>query len=220
MRHHLLAFVLALMVGCTGTPPLPAFDTEGKDHDHNKQACTAFFPRGSWQFVHAITFTMQSGAGSTVMGVTRLNGTEIESALITVEGLTLFEAVYHTNNSFEVHRAVPPFDKPGFAAGLQVDVRSLFQPPDTENIDRGTVAGNSSTCRFTSTNGTITDIVPENDCFRINIYSTEHVLERNIIASSCVEKGSFILPQILQLNSFGYGGYSLKMTLISAEAIK
>ncbi len=53
-----------------------------------------FFPKGRWQFVHSIDFTMGDGAGATVVGVITLNEKDIECALFTLEGLTLFEAVF------------------------------------------------------------------------------------------------------------------------------
>ena len=75
---------------------------------------------------------MADGPVSTVIGVTSLAGDEISCALMTVEGLTLFAAVFKTGAEPEVRRAVPPFDRPGFARGLMADVRTIFVQPPAE----------------------------------------------------------------------------------------
>ena len=98
-------------------------DGQGKD------SCAAVFPQGKWQFAHAIDFAMRDGSGTPVIGVTSLTGNDIDCALITVEGLTLFEAAFHHDGSIEVRRAVPPFDGPDFAKGMIADIRAIFQPP-------------------------------------------------------------------------------------------
>ena len=92
-------------------------------------ACAACFPKGRWQFVHAIGFDMAGGFSGNALGVVALNGDDVRVVLMSVEGLSLFEANSASVDTLEVSRAVPPFDKPDFAQGLMRDVRSIFQRP-------------------------------------------------------------------------------------------
>ncbi len=193
----------------------PAGDREGS------QACTDFFPSGKWQFVHSIVFTTKDGTGSTVIGVTSLNGTTIASALVTVEGMTLFAAEYRDDNSFEIQRAVPPFDRPGFATGLIQDVRAVFQPSAGSAIRAGKLADGTPVCRYTAADGRVTDIVTGAEaCLQVKSYSSDQVLVRSIVGKSCRKIGSTLIPEYVELKTFGHSAYTLKMTLIRADQIQ
>jgi len=203
-------------------------------------ACAAVFPdggyrghggKGGWQFVHSIDFTMRDGSGTTVIGVTSLSGNDIECALMTVEGLTLFEAVFGHDNSIEVRRAVPPFDRPGFAAGLINDIRAIFQPPPG-SMETGQLQsrlqpqspGTTAVCRYRDgSNGVVgvVDVLPEVDgCWQIKSYTSDLVMKRSITGLSCRKRGFSRIPDHILLKIYGQTGYTLKMTLISADNIK
>ncbi len=181
------------------------------------KGCESVFPQGRWQFVHAIDYFMANGSGSTVIGVTSLAGDEISCALMTVEGLTLFEAVDRPKG-LEVRRAVPPFDKPAFAEGLMADVRTIFRAPAPATMQYGRAAGNIPTCRYTGVDGRIIDILPGADgCWQIRSYSANHTMNRSVTGRSCRKKGASLIPEHLELRGFGHTDYTLKMTLIQAE---
>lgn len=193
---------------------LPELIFDGKANT----GCEAVFPQGHWQFVHSIDFSLKDGSGSTVIGVTRLTDDEIACALMTVEGFTLFEAVYRQKEGLEVRRAVEPFDKPAFAEGLMTDVRAIFRAPSLHNGQYGRLAGNVQTCRYTGVDGRITDIQPAiDDCWQIQTYSADHTMERAIVGRACQKRGESLVPLHLELKGFGQTDYTLKMTLIQAE---
>lgn len=165
--------------------------------------------------VHSIAFRMADGTTGNALGVLVLEGQEIKCALMTVEGLTLFEAQSAETEHLEVLRALPPFDKPGFAAGLMRDVRTLFQPPPG-TVQYGTLADGTPVCRSTE-GGRVTDIFPQEDgCWRMHTYS-EQTRTRTINAQSCSPVASAILPHFLELKGSVPTDYTLNLRLISAE---
>ncbi|MBU4176714.1 MAG: hypothetical protein ACYDHV_12555 [Desulfurivibrionaceae bacterium] len=214
-----LAFLLPiLLLGLTGCaaqqPCLPELTAEAGE----ERGCAAVFPQGRWEFVHTIEFSMADGSGATVLGVTSLAGDEISCALMTVEGFTLFEAVDRERGGLEVRRAVPPFDKPAFAAGLMEDVRTIFRAPTSINVQYGHSADKVPICRYTGVEGRITDILPAMaGCWQIRTYGAEQILNRSVVGSSCRKEGESLIPEHLELKGFGHTNYTLKMTLIHVE---
>ena len=183
-----------------------------------KPDCAPLFPQGNYQFVHLIEFSMPGGNHGTAMGVTVTGGKGIESALMTVEGFVLFAAGF--TDTLTVHRAVPPFDKPGFADGMMQDIRTIFLQPQGK-IVTGSLPDTRSVCRITGSSGQITDILTIADqCRQLNIYSPDRQLQSKISGHGCtVNLNNTLIPKTLTLTSLQMGGYSLKMTLISAEKI-
>lgn len=223
-RGSLFPLYIFLFIGLAGCAPqkpvsLPELAATGNEAGHN--ACTAVFPRGRLQFVHSIEFAMADGPASTVIGVTSLAQDEISCALMTVEGLTLFEATFITGAEPEVRRAVPPFDRPGFAVGLMRDVRTIFVQPPAEDMLYGKLADNTPVCRSTAADGRITDIMPAGDgCWRITTYTPELVIDRSVVARSCRKNGGALIPEYLELTGFGREKYTLRMKLITAEELR
>ena len=161
---------------------------------------------------------MADGSGSTVIGVTVLGEGKISSALTTIEGFTLFEALYQ--GELEVFRAVPPFDKAEFASGLMNDVRAIFLRPPGNEILYGYLADGSSCCRMAGVDGEITDVMTAaSGCWRINTYNSDLAGTRTIIARSCNNVGLDRIPGELELTAPGPNGYTLKMVLLSAEKL-
>lgn len=190
-----------------------------------KNTCAAVFPQGKRQFVHAIDFTMPDGSGTAVVGVTSLNENDIACALVTVEGLTLFEAVFRHDESFEVKRAVPPFDTPEFVTGLIGDIRAIFQPPPGHS-SRGQLllsapaAGLTAVCRYKEADGGVVDVLPDVDgCWQIRSYTPDGTMARAIVGRSCRKQGDSLIPDYIGLKTYGRTGYTLKMTLIRADSI-
>lgn len=211
----LLLILLLGLTGCAAQPPsLPELIAEAGEG----RGCAAVFPQGRWEFVHTIEFSMADGSGATVLGVTSLGGDEIACALMTVEGFTLFEAVYREKGGLEVRRAVPPFDKPAFAEGLMEDVRTIFRVPASMNVQYGHSADKGPICRYTGAAGRITDILPAMaGCWQIRTYGADQALSRSVVGRSCRKEGESLIPEYLELKGFGPSNYTLKMTLIHAE---
>jgi len=213
-----LLILLLSLTGCAAQPPsLPELTHEAGE----ERGCAAVFPQGRWEFVHTIEFSMADGSGATVLGVTSLGGDEIACALMTVEGFTLFEAVDRGKEGLEVRRAVPPFDKLAFAAGLMEDVRTIFRTPSSATVQYGRAGGTIPICRYIGVEGRITDILPVMDgCWQIRTYGADRALSRSVSGSSCRKEGESLIPEHLELKGFGPTNYTLKMTLIHAENLK
>ena len=208
-------FLTLLLVSCAGTDiPLPML-TPALDR---KPDCAPLFPQGSYQFVHLIEFSMPGGNHGTAMGVTVTGGNGIESALMTVEGFVLFAASF--SDTLTISRAVPPFDKPGFASGMMQDIQAIFLHPKGKAIT-GNLPNSTLVCRMTDNSGQITDILSTTDhCRQRNIYSPARQLLRTISGHDCtVDLEGSLIPRTLELTSWEMGGYTLQMTLISAENI-
>ncbi len=222
-RLFCLGMLLFFLTSCAAekSQRLPRFVAESPQSLRTEQskACESVYPEGRWQFVHSVEFTMASGAGSTVVGVTVLDGNEIRCALMTIEGFTLFEA--RLTDRLKVLRAVPPFDKPEFAAGLMNDVRAIFVRPSGKDVQYGRLREPPDCCRIIAADGRVTDIMPSaNGCWRINTYSSKLIKTRTIVARSCRAVGVALIPGEIDLTVPGPTGYTLKMTLLSAEKIR
>lgn len=221
-RLFCLGMLLFFLSSCAAETPqrLPKLVAESplSLHTERKKACASVYPEGRWQFVHSVAFTMANGAGSTVVGVTVLDGNETRCALMTIEGFTLFAARY--TDRLKVIRAVPPFDKPAFAAGLMNDVRAIFVRPSGKEVLYGHLREDPDCCRIIAADGRVTDIMPSaNGCWRINTYSSKRIKTRTIVARSCRTVDATRIPGELELTVPGPAGYTLKMTLLSAEKI-
>lgn len=212
MRVVLVLGLLAL-TGCAAAPPslLPLTPPPASD-----EPCRAVYPAGDWQFVHAIEFTMADGGRGTAIGITTLRGGTVDCALLTVEGLSLFEASQTEGGAPEIRRALPPFDRPGFAAGLFDDVRTIFRAPGAATLVRGRI-GEQVVCRHGGADGRVTDVLPAADgCWRIKTYRQGRA-ERRLTASACRQVEGLRIPEHLELRGLGSSGYSLRMTLVRAE---
>jgi hypothetical protein len=235
MRSSFLCLMVAvLLTSCAveKKQPLPPL-VHAPGATEALHQCAAVFPHGRWQLVHALAFRMADGTQGNALGVLVLSKQEIKCALMTVEGLTLFEARSSgEGDELEVTRALPPFDKREFAVGLMEDVRTLFQPPPGTGR-YGTLADGTPVCRYPY-GQTVTDILPQEDgCWRMHTYSEqtslrtdgcqpadprrEQLLTRTVSAQSCSPVAATIMPHSLTLIATGPAGYTLNMRLISAE---
>ena len=211
------------LTACGGRQTLPLL-TEAVFSSEEPASCVSIFPRGVWQFVHSIDFTLKHGGGSTVIGVTSLSPDSLECALVTPEGFTLFSGTLDRKNNFTVTRAVPPFDNPSFAQGLPEDLQAIFRKPVGE-IQTGTLDDSPApVCRYIAGDKRVTDILPDKNaetCWQLRNYTADQELARSIVARTCQLTGtgpsSASIPQELELRAYGATGYLLKMHLISAE---
>ncbi len=209
----LTAALLALASCSTHTAPMPAL-APAQD---SRADCSPLFPRGNFQFVHFIEFSMPANRRGSAMGVTVLHGDTIKSVLMTVEGFVLFAA--ESGDTLHVTRAVPPFDKPDFAHAMIKDIQTIFLLPRGTRAS-GILPGDGPVCRITEDSGAVTDILSTGSCRELHLYSPHHLLQTTITGSDCSRQlGSAMLPEILELTSLQMGGYSLKMTLLNAEEI-
>lgn len=224
MKHHLvLIALLVVMNSCAAwkiQAPQPLTPLPFKQ---DAAICSSIFPQGNWQFVHSLEFSRADGRGTTVIGVTNLTENDLHTALLTVEGLTLFEADFFQDGEFQVHRAVPPFDNPNFAKGMMKDIRTIFRPPPG-TLKLGRTTAPHTVCRYTDNDGRITDVLPDfddyqGDCWRIRRYSAEQDMNLVVVGKSCLDTMSAVIPEHLELRSYGIADYTIKMKLLSADRL-
>lgn len=184
------------------------------------QSCEEGFLRGDWQLVHSITYEGAGGRGTTAIGVMVLKSGTVSTALMGVEGLALFEAVQEPGKEPLVTRALPPFDNPAFAAGLLADVTDILLPPAGDLLLVGRLEGGETICRYGSKNGRESDVIVAADGSRsLEVYRDgRRIRAIDYGPWSVVEGMNF--AQDIQLTAWGVRGYSLNMTLISAEKIE
>ncbi len=220
LQFLLLSVVMICLAACAADKPYRLPDLNGSQSLQGIDSCTRVFPKGRWQFVHAIEFSLKDGAGSTVIGVTTLTDNSIECGLMTVEGFTLFEAVSRHGQQLKVSRAVPPFDNPEFAAGLMGDIRAIFRPPVASTVRYGEVV-EVPVCRHIMPDGRVVDVLSSvDDCWAIRSYTAEMEMDRSIFGRSCRKTGSNFIPENLVLQTYGQAGYTLNLKLIRADIIQ
>lgn len=220
MNSLLPALTLFLLLsGCAvKTQQIQLFTSEltGPTREETAMSCAAVYPKGNWQFVHKIEFTMADGSGSSVLGVTVLDADALSCVLMTTEGFSLFEV--RLTDTLQVLRAVPPFDGPEFAEALMRDVQAIFVQPRGQKQQYGTLDDSMNCCRTTSANSRLTtDILfTTNNCWQINTFDVQQKMVRSITARSCRVIGTTVIPEQLELTVPGPTGYTLKMTLVEA----
>ncbi len=184
-----------------------------------KEICESAFVKGDWQFVHSITFAMSNGHGTTLVGITVLQDNKLKTVLMGVEGFVLFEAEQEDFGRVVVNRAMPPFDKTGFAEGLMSDVQTLFVAPAfakriAENAEGELV------CRYTAENNQVTDVVTDGQGWnRIIRYDNQGAPKQTISAKKYKEVAGEHIPEQIKLRSHGIRGYTLQLQLLSAEKL-
>lgn len=218
MRRLLsLSVCLVAMTACARLPridPYPAGQLSTA-----ASACRDLFPSGHWQLLHSIVATLPGGRTHILTGVTVLSSEErsIQWALMTVEGFILFSGRW--DGMLTVDRAVPPFDRPGFAEGVIEDLRMLFFAPRDPLTAAGRLERGEPVCRFGSVENT-TDIAMRSDASRIvRQYAPNHKLVRSVVADapSHAARGGFAGHLILKHH--GMIGYQLELKLMEAISL-
>ena len=218
MRTVCLCICL-FFVSCATQSSLPVLHTVAGD-ESAAQICPRAFVGGDWQFVHSITFTTAGGHGSTLVGVTVLQAGTLHTVLMGVEGFVLFEAEQQYNEKLFVKKAMPPFDKSGFAEGLMADVQTLFFEP---SFDSRLLAENKDgelVCRYRDKNDLLTDVVTaERGWNRITRYDAGEKAEQTIVVRQYRDVAGDSVPQRIHLTSTGTAGYTLQLELLSADKL-
>ncbi len=221
MRCIFLSLFMLLVSACSTMQVLSLPQLAGDVYNPQlAQQCGLNYVHGHWQFVHSITFEMANGHGATVIGVTVLDGEIIKTALMGVEGFVLFEAELDATKNLDVKRALPPFDKAEFAAGLMRDVQAIFVLPSGEKPVTAYLADGVSVCRYSAENAQVSDLMLELDgSSKINVYDANHKRIKSIVTESHRLIDGVMIPQNIQLIAYGLQGYTLNMALISAAEL-
>ena len=214
--RFLLPVLIFLCAACARLPaitPVPG----GLPSASDRAPCSVF-PEGSWQFLHSIKAELPDGGGFTSMGLTLLSSHRRtnRSVIMTVEGFVVFDGEY--DRRLVVHRALPPFDSPHFAAGLMDDIRLVFFEPEGPVIAAGLLANGSRVRRHQAPDGGYIDVEgPRGGAWGLKRYSRGERLVRSISAQPPAGGGPGF-PASIELTAYGSQNYRLALTLIEAVA--
>ncbi len=219
IRLFLLLSALLLATACSPRPvaQLPPMIADGDAG--TGQQCAELFPSGPWQFAHSIDFTAAGGYSGALLGVTVVDAGSLRCALLTVEGVTLFEGVLDGAGKMQIIRSVPPFTGDGFAAGLLADVQTIFVAPDG-TAEAGRLADGSPVCRFVAADGRIVSVLPAADgWWRVRAADHDGTIRADVTGRA-VPGGGIAGSETIELNSYRQGGYRLKLTLLEATPLQ
>jgi hypothetical protein len=212
-----LAFLALLSVGaaCAHLPEL----TPVTENAHAvAETCRGAFARQPWSATHTIFATLPFGGHGALVGVTSVDPEGLRAVLLSPEGISLFEGVQNNRNPLEpelrIERAIPPFDRPAFAAGLMADVGHAFLPPAGEATAVGRDQTGATVCRWIPERGDSTDVQLGSDGPRVVRTFNRTRLSREIFLLGAPTRGQF--PLVI-LTVPGTGGYRLEMRLVDHE---
>ena len=212
MRHILGLFASLLLASCAHLPTLAPVDA-----NHAQSAaerCRQAFPAQPWRATHTIFAALPFGQNIELIGVIAVGGGELHAILLSPEGLSLFDGVQRTTGGLLVHRAVPPFDRPDFAASLMADVGNAFLSPAGVPVAIGTYASGATVCRWSPPGGETTDVeLGEGGPRAIRTYRAVHATREILLVGTGT--GGFFPLVVLRVP--GSGGYELEIRLVDHE---
>jgi hypothetical protein len=212
MDRTLLVLLIGLASGCAHLPPLSPLVLD--DATGVAMRCRQAFPAQPWRATHTIFASLPFGQNGALVGVTAAGSDGLHAVLLSPEGICLFDANQDGRTSgLTVHRAVPPFDRPAFAASLMSDVGHAYLPPAGEPTAIGTYATGETVCRWSQA-GETTDVVLRADGPRTVSTYREVRLTREIDLLGSAADGFF--PAV-HLRVPGVGGYELDIRLVDHE---
>ncbi len=220
MRIVCLLFCV-MLASCSAkqTPSMPELVPVSVS-DVQEEICENSFVKGDWQFVHSINFEMNNGHGATLVGITVLQEKKLKTVLMGVEGFVLFEAEQEISGKVLVRRAMPPFDKTGFAEGLMGDVQTLLMEPEFAGRLIAKNSEDELLCRYIAGNGQVIDVVTATQGWnRITRYNKEGMLQQIITTRNYKEVAGESIAERITLIASGVQGYTLQLQLLSAEKI-
>jgi hypothetical protein len=215
MRRLALFALSVLGLGCAHLPELMPL-VEGSKAAAEK--CRNAYPRQPWRASHTIFATLPFGGHGALVGVTAVDPAGLHAVLLSPEGISLFDGLQNNRNPLDpelrVDRAVPPFDRPAFAAGLMADVGHAFLPPAGEPTAIGRNQTGATVCRWIPERGDSTDVqLGPDGSWAIRTFRGTR-LSREISLLGTPANGHFPL---VVLAVPGVGGYRLEMRLVDHE---
>lgn len=204
------------VAACSGLPPLIPIGTRNRPVVARR--CLLPFPSGRFRAVHTIRATWPLGRRDSMIGVTvgDRQSRRLRSVLVSVEGLTFFDASYH-DGKITVHRALPPLDHGDFGWGLFRDVAMIFLPPRGRPAGVGRLKDGRHACRWRAKGKVIVEVALEpRRGWRIRQYSTRGAVLREVAARSPTASG---FAAELKLTAHGLGAYTLRMRLLRSSRI-
>jgi hypothetical protein len=207
--------VFLLLLSTAACAHLPVLSPVGAEAAQEAAArCQQAFPAQPWHATHTIFASLPFGQNSGLIGATAAEAGALHAVLVSPEGVTLFDGTQRGSAPLTIDRAVPPFDRPIFAASLMADVGNSFLSPVGPPTAIGTYVGGATVCRWSPPGREITDVELAADGPRAirTFWGTR--LSREILLLGQPDKGFF--PLVI-LRVPGTGGYQLELRLIDHE---
>ncbi len=202
--------LFTLLTGCAAHMPPIARATSEAEPQILRQ-CSSIFPPGPWQATHVIEASLPLGNETSLIGVVAAarNPSEFQTALVTEEGIVLFDAVYRSG-TVETRRAVPPIDPNGFGRAMIGDIRLLLFKPRGALTEVGQLKTGESVCRWRDGDETVDVIVSGGRVVRLLRFDSGS-LARAVKVGETDARG---LPSEAWLETTGMIGYSLHLKLL------
>jgi hypothetical protein len=211
MRPFVVLSALFLAASCAHLPLLAPIDSN--QAQTAAERCRQAFPAQPWRATHTIFAALPFGQNSQLIGVTAVGTEGLHSILLSPEGLSLFDGVQHAGNVV-IHRAVPPFDRPDFAASLMADVGNAFLSPEGPPMAIGAYKTGETVCRWSPPGGETTDVeLGLNGPRALRTFRATHVTREILLVGA--PNGGFYPLVVLRVP--GAGGYELEMRLVDHE---
>lgn len=212
MKGVCVLIAALMLAACSALPVIQAVPASDK-----KTGCPSQFTSEPRRFIHTIEAQAAGKTQAVMIGVTLLNPQTrmISSAIVSAEGLSLFEAASFAGD-VKVSRALPPFDAPDFARNMMEDIDLIFLAPAGAPESQGVLAGGRAVCRWHRENGGWVDVSDDADGrIRIQRYTQGGALKRSVTLTAA--EGNAYAS--IHLQASGLIHYTLIMTLLESEAV-
>lgn len=206
------ALLILATCGCAHLPGLRPVDAASSTGAARR--CQQAFPAQPWRASHTIFASLPFGQNGGLVGATATEGGALHAVLLSPEGVTLFAATQRGSAPLDIERAVPPFDRPDFAASLMADVGNAFLSPAGPPAAVGIDVNGATICRWSPPGGETTDVELAADGPRTIRTFYGPRLSREIRLLGSPDNGFYPL---VVLRVPGTGGYQLDMRLIEHE---
>ena len=212
MKGLLLLIGSFLLVSCASLPAvLPPAD--------QTMTCPSPFLTEKTRFIHAIEARMSGETKAVMIGVTLVDSAlrTLSCALMSAEGVTLFEAASGPSGLKVSRAALPPFDAADFAGNMMDDIALIFLKPSGAVTQKGVLAAGEAVCRRHKDQGGWIDVLQSRDGrIQVRRYSEGGSLKRSVTLAG----GAFNPYSTIELHASELVNYTLMMTLIESEAVQ
>lgn len=207
-----LFIVILFLASCSTMPVIKQSLLPAAQKD---LTCPSPFLKEKYQLIHAIEITAAGNVQGGIIGITVADPSTrfVSSAIMTAEGMVLFEA-QSGGEKLSVLRALPPFDSGDIAKNMIDDIKLIFFPPQGLMQQKGNLPDGSIACRWQEANGDFIDVIANTpEITEIKKYSACGSLKRHIKLTRTLGNAY----SSIQLRGSEMVDYTLLMTLIEAQ---
>jgi hypothetical protein len=210
--YLLLVIATVFLVSCQ---TLPVINPPSLPAAQKRFTCPFPFLKEKYQLIHAIEIRAAGNTQGAIIGITVADPSNrfVSSAIMTAEGMVLFEAQSDAKG-LNVHRALPPFDSGDFAGNMIDDIKLIFFTPQGLLKEKGSLPDGSVACRWQVQNGDFIDVIATTpESIEIKKYSECGSLKRHIK----IRETSGNAYASIELQGNEIVNYRLLMTLLEAR---